>query len=387
MNKFVVLNLTINQNQKPIKKLLLTFLLLVLVTQTQAQSTCTGGLLLNDDFSATLTSWTQYGSPGTTVVLTATSGCLSAFAAMPATNGGTSGLEQTVALTLNNCYDLCYCYEFPFSGALFNSKLLIAAITPGITPGMLLSGSFTASQAQILDVINSTGSIPATNTCIPTFTATGNFTSIVIINKTTGNVGTDIRIDNICLTQRSCIITPPNPCDTLDAFFSYSVSGNTVNFTDLSTINFFGIPAYSWDFGDPPSGLLNTSTLQNPSHLYPGPGIYFVCLYLSSTSSDGLTFCQDTFCTDVIIPGTVGIEEENAGSLVMSPNPADDKLQFKGSAAAEKITLFNSLGQQVFESPVKNNAADIPRGLAEGVYSVVIETDTGTLHRKLMIKR
>ena len=102
------------------KKLLLPFLLLVLVTQSQAQSTCTAGLLLNDDFSSSLTSWTQYGSPGTTVVLTANSGCLSTFAALPATNGGTSGLEQTVALTLNNCYDLCYCYEFPFSGALFN---------------------------------------------------------------------------------------------------------------------------------------------------------------------------------------------------------------------------------------------------------------------------
>ncbi len=207
----------------------------------------------------------------------------------------------------------------------------------------------------------------------------------MVVNETVGVVGADVRVDNICLSSRNPC--PTDPCDSLDANFSYVVSGNTVNFTDISTSPTGSTLGWNWDFGDPPSGLLNTSTLQNPSHLYPGPGIYFVCLYLSSVSSDGLTSCHDTFCIDVIVPSPVGINEENMGSLVMSPNPADEHLQFRGTAVAEKITLYNSLGQKVFESAVKNNAADLPRSLAEGVYYAVIETDTGTLHRKLMIKR
>jgi PKD repeat protein len=366
------------------KKLILLFLLSGLMLEMYGQSSCTGGMLLNDDFSATLTNWSQYGSPGTTVVLPATNGCLSTFAAMPATNGGTAGIEQTVTLKLDTCYDLCYCYEFPPSGSLFNAKLLVAAITPGITPGMLLSGSFTASQAQILDVITSPVAIAPTNTCIPAFTATGNFTSIVIINKTTGNVGTDIRVDNVCLTRHACIT---NPCDSLDANFSYAAVGNTVNFTDLSTFAVGSTLSWSWDFGDPPSGVNNTSALQNPSHTYPGPGAYFACLYLSSVSSDGLTACQDTFCVDVVIQGTVGIDEGNRGSLIMSPNPADDNIQFKGTSLAEKITLYNSFGQLIFQNNVKNNSVELPRSLTEGIYYAIIETDTGTLHRKLMIKR
>jgi hypothetical protein len=71
----------------------------------------------------------------------------------------------------------------------------------------------------------------------------------------------------------------------------------------------------------------------------------------------------------------------------MSPNPADDNIQFKGTSLAEKITLYNSFGQLIFHNNVKNNSVELPRSLAEGIYYATIETDRGILHRKLMIKR
>lgn len=44
---------------------------------------------------------------------------------------------------------------------------------------------------------------------------------------------------------------------------------DSVQFTDGSTINTGdGIASWKWNFGDPGSGINNTSTLQNPSHLY-----------------------------------------------------------------------------------------------------------------------
>jgi len=67
----------------------------------------------------------------------------------------------------------------------------------------------------------------------------------------------------------------------------------TVNFTDLSS----GPPtAWSWDFGDPASGVLNTSTLQNPSHTYSSAGTYTVALtptapavYVTQTQTNLIT--------------------------------------------------------------------------------------------------
>lgn len=47
-----------------------------------------------------------------------------------------------------------------------------------------------------------------------------------------------------------------------------------LNFTNTTS----GLASYSWNFGDPTSLALNTSTLQNPSHGYATPGTYQVTL-------------------------------------------------------------------------------------------------------------
>lgn len=365
------------------KKFQLFLLLLVIVAESNAQ-VCNSNHLTNADFTNNLTNWTQYGTVNTATVLSATNGCLNQFLALPATNNSNTGVEQAVVLKQDTCYDLCYCYEFPQSGSLFNSRLVLAGITSGVSVTQLLSGSFTPTQAQIFDVITSNTAIPPTYTCTSTFQATGNFTGFVVVNETTGTIGTDVRVDNICLSSR--LPCPVDPCDSLDANFTYTVNGNTVNFTDISTYPTGGTPSWGWDFGDPPSGILNTSTLQNPSHVYPGPGVYFVCFYVDYVNTVGFV-CQDTFCIDVVVPNPVSINEESWSSLVMMPNPAQNLIKFKGTAIADKITLFNSFGQMVFTGIVANNSVILPEGLADGVYNAAILTNKGLLHRKLLIRK
>ena len=51
-------------------------------------------------------------------------------------------------------------------------------------------------------------------------------------------------------------------------------TGYTVNFQSQSV----GATHFSWDFGDPGSGVNNTSTLENPSHIYAQVGVYDVQL-------------------------------------------------------------------------------------------------------------
>ncbi len=68
-----------------------------------------------------------------------------------------------------------------------------------------------------------------------------------------------------------------------------SCINTNVQFTDQSTATYGPVNSWSWNFGDPASGVANTSTLQNPTHLYTTAGNYSVRLI--STSPKG---CIDT---------------------------------------------------------------------------------------------
>lgn len=71
----------------------------------------------------------------------------------------------------------------------------------------------------------------------------------------------------------SCKKDSSNPAPFV--FYSVSVDGATVTFTNLSK----GATTYEWDFGDG-----TTSTDESPVHTYPGKGKYVPTLYATSAS-------------------------------------------------------------------------------------------------------
>jgi PKD repeat protein len=276
--------------------LLVLFTLIFVNIKTEAQ-VCPNNHLFNSDFSSGLSFWSQYGNVNA-MVLPINSGCISTCLAMPATNNSNSGVIQSVVMHKDTCYDLCYCIESPNGNG--NSKVTVAAITASVTQAQLLSGSFTASQAQILDSYVITTQFPAYYRCPGTVKATGNFTAFVIINETFGLYGSDIRVDNICLQTR--LPCPSDPCDSTQAGFTHTTApGLVAQFTDLSTSSAnYPITSWSWNFGDPASGINNTSNLQNPSHTYPLPGWYLACLYITS-GQPATGLCYDTLCMDIYV--------------------------------------------------------------------------------------
>ncbi len=79
-------------------------------------------------------------------------------------------------------------------------------------------------------------------------------------------------IDDITITE-----APPN-----NASFTYSCTNNTtVNFTNTSAY----CPNLKWTFGDPASGANDSSNLQNPTHIFSGPGTYIITLNASSPNN------------------------------------------------------------------------------------------------------
>lgn len=87
------------------------------------------------------------------------------------------------------------------------------------------------------------------------------------------------------------IIVPGFGTNCTANFFWGYMGGNTCQFTNSSSSN---TTSWLWQFGDN-----TTSTSYSPSHTYPAPGQYTVCLI----ASDSIGNCADTLCMNIIIQG------------------------------------------------------------------------------------
>lgn len=107
-----------------------------------------------------------------------------------------------------------------------------------------------------------------------TYAATGNYTTSLQLRTNTG-----------CLSPVYSLPITIHPNPVVDFTSSYGCMPNPViNFNSTSTIA-DGTQSqftYLWNFGDAGSGVFNSSTIQNPSHQYPGVGAYNVKLKITS---------------------------------------------------------------------------------------------------------
>ena len=134
------------------------------------------------------------------------------------------------------------------------------------------------------------------------YTTAGTYTVTLIV--TTGAGCTD--------TVQHDVLVQPNP--VADFTTTPVCDGDSMCFTDLSQHNATSITSWSWDFGDGQS-----STAQNPCHLYTTFGIYNVIL----------TVTNDLGCTD---DTTIAVE--------VYPNPVAD---FSYVADCEYEVTFTDL--------------------------------------------
>jgi PKD repeat protein len=186
-----------------------------------------------------------------------------------------------------------------------------------------------------------------------------NFTKTWAI--TTGNYPTFIPLN----TAGNCHFPT-----TLEAAFNYSTFPacvtDSVHFTDQS----MGSPtSWSWNFGDASSGH-NTSTLENPAHLFSGVGTFTVTMI----ATVGAT--SDTIATPIIVTNCVtGIQKINYTNcnVVVYPNPGNGIFNFtiQNAPSNAKLEVYNVLGEKVFENVLPDNIVNTTINLsnqAKGVY-------------------
>ena len=107
----------------------------------------------------------------------------------------------------------------------------------------------------------------------PSITASGEYVLTVCIDEFRSGV--------LIASNRKELHVKVEPCTPLIAgsnFNAITCDGFTVNFQDGSSGN---PTTYLWHFGDPASGVLDTSTSPSPFHTYTDTGIYLVKLVIS----------------------------------------------------------------------------------------------------------
>ena len=174
-------------------------------------------------------------------------------------------------------------------------------------------------------------------------------------------------------------------------------SGNGIQFIDVS-FSPNPIQSWAWDFGDG-----NTSTDQNPYHVYAQPGVYTVTLEIAADScSSVISFDIDTqdpwnFSNQpaklAVAAGTTSTRDNTAfEGLQVYPNPAitDLNAAFSARAAGEyEIRISDLTGKTILnvqqQAATGVNAARLDVGqLVPGLYLIELRTPGSVVTRKFI---
>ena len=137
------------------------------------------------------------------------------------------------------------------------------------------------------------------------------------------------------------------------------------------------ITTWNWNFGDG-----QTSTQQNPSHIYTSDGDYTVSL----TVGDGSNTNLETK-VDYIKVGPYSIEEIISESIDLYPNPAYGSVQFKSEYKIQQVKIYNYSGKLIKDIIVNDYSVIVNvENLESGIYMIQSNIETYTITKKLIIR-
>ncbi|MCG9910351.1 MAG: PKD domain-containing protein [Flavobacteriales bacterium] len=243
-------------------------------------------------------------------------------------------------------------------------------------------GSITAYEWNFGDLPNSPNDTSTLQNPTYTFSSMGAFFVClkVYVQVATADGTTIECVDSVCMDIT--LMNNPPPCDTTGNGFTYIITNNTVSFTGTTGGSAIG---WNWNFGDPASGPNNTSSLQNPSHTFSGPGTYNVCLIISYAGTTG-TLCYDTICKSITI-SNVGFEEIQYETIFrIFPNPVQHILYIQ-SPENTVIHIYGTDGRLIRSDYLidTQQAMDVSI-LKSGIYFVEFRKAGMLPYRKKFVK-
>lgn len=117
------------------------------------------------------------------------------------------------------------------------------------------------------------------------------------------------------------------------------------------------IVSWAWNFGDPSSGVNNTSSLQNPAHIFTVPGVYNVCLTIYGAGN-----CTDTYCATIIVGTGPGCQANY--TYTTNPTIGTNTVEFTDLSTGNPVSWFWNFGDgtsSTLQNPVHSfSGAAVP---------------------------
>jgi len=180
-----------------------------------------------------------------------------------------------------------------------------------------------------------------------------------------------------------------SPCDTLGldnlpiSFWRSeqdTLDPLAVAFHDLS---YYEPDTWVWDFGDPASIGMNTSTERHPQHHFSAPGEYEVCLTVSNANA------SNTRCRTLHLGTSLAENAEIQERIQINPNPFRDRLSVALSANLRSpiFRLFDQTGRLLREARLAFGITEIETGvLPPGMYFYGIEAQGEVVKSGKLVK-
>lgn len=192
-------------------------------------------------------------------------------------------------------------------------------------------------------------------------------------------------------TTVNCFAYYATTYDTLHNIFTLTVDSST----STNAI------AYRWDFGDGSS-----STLATPSHTYTADTTYNVCLNVKGANGDSCSYCNiigkdaqgniyrmagfsmkvvDAVASHSVAP--LAIENNvSINEVSVFPNPTAGNLTLTVPTGVGTVTVYNVIGEKVYQSIISSRQSQIDLSAQQtGVYFINIQTDRGTVNKKIIV--
>lgn len=172
---------------------------------------------------------------------------------------------------------------------------------------------------------------------------------------------------NACLVADTAIIEVEDPI----ASFTYSISNDTVTFTNTST----GASAYDWDFDG-----LGSSVAMDTIFVFPANGSYDIWLDIESGIG-----CDDADMQTITI--TVGVEEFGLPGVSLFPNPSQGQVTISNPSAEKlNMTILDLAGKMIYADVINgsSNLIDLNH-LSGGQYIVHLSNNEGFRTEKIQL--
>lgn len=101
---------------------------------------------------------------------------------------------------------------------------------------------------------------------------------------------------------------------------------------------------------------------------------------------EGKDFDANQACIDFVVPlSSTGIGDNPSQSFRMYPNPVSDMLNISNLKGADKVEIFNIVGERVYTGSISGSEYSIDMsGMSKGVYSIQLHSQNGIETAKFM---